>query len=144
MLVCTPSIFAQSIQVSLGPRCACHPAPYRVKVFPWIARYGINGHTINTGTFAICSHFFESLPNFPSLNRLRLLFLVKNHTQFSLSCYSIRNVFMWSPSLLSRYLRVSWLLRLHPPLKGTSVFRTCHFRLSSFFLIHFLSGSHVP
>src|SRR4030042_5598085 len=73
---------------------ACKPVPYRVKVFPWIARYGVNSNTIDPGTFAICSHFFESLPNLPSLDRLRLLLLFKNHTQLSFSCDTNRNVFM--------------------------------------------------
>ena len=60
-----------------------------IKVFPRIARNGYNGYTIDTWTFATCSHFFESFPDFPSLDGLRLLFLIKNHTQFSLSCNTI-------------------------------------------------------
>ena len=32
---------------------ACHPVPYRVKVFPRIASYGLDGDTINTWAFAI-------------------------------------------------------------------------------------------
>src|SRR3989339_65789 len=59
---------------------ACKPVPYRVKVLPWFARYGFDGHTINTGTFSIRSHFFESFPDLPSLDRLCLLLLVKNHS----------------------------------------------------------------
>ena len=54
---------------------ACKPVPYRVKVFSRIARYRSDGDTIDTGTFATCSHFFESFPDFPSLDGPSLLFL---------------------------------------------------------------------
>src|SRR5512133_1290548 len=70
---------------------ACKPVPYRVKVFPRIACHSINSNTINAWTFTNSLHTFESFPDFRPLDWLRLLFLFKDHPQFSLSCNTKRN-----------------------------------------------------
>jgi hypothetical protein len=66
----TPILFGDfCLSYCLGKIAAvCKPVPYRVKVFPWFARYGIDGYSINTGAFSICSYFFESFPDLPSLD----------------------------------------------------------------------------
>src|SRR5512133_100195 len=112
---------------------ACHPVPYRVKVFPWIARYGINGYSINTGTFAIGSHFFESLPNFPSLDRLRLLLLFKNHTRNFKLLYKKKRLHV-KPFAPLPFPGLSALLRLHPSLMRNIGILDLPFGLSSVFL----------
>jgi hypothetical protein len=70
---------------------ASHPAPYRVKIFPRIASYDVDGRSINACASATCSHLFESFPDLLPVNRMRLLSLFKNHSQFSLSCNTKRN-----------------------------------------------------
>jgi len=119
------------------------PVPYRVKVFPWLTVHCLNGYTINTGTLSFCSHQFESFPDFRLFNRIPLLFLFKNHPQFSLSCYTKRNLFCEA-------LRSC-------PVSGTVVTTTASsaperifgisgllIQVFAIFPYHFLSGSPVP
>jgi hypothetical protein len=90
--LCSVTLWYQNLSNWFGKiASASHPAPYRVKVFPWIAPYGVDSYSINACASATCSHLFESFPNLLRIDRIRLLFLFKNHPQFSLSCSTKRN-----------------------------------------------------
>jgi len=121
----------------------CKPVPYRVKVFPWFARHGVDGDAINSGTFPFCSHFFESFPDFNPLYRLSLLFLFKNHTQFSLSCNTIRNHSCEALRSFPVSGNIITTAASSAPEKNISISGLL-IRVFALFPLHFLSGSPVP
>src|SRR5690554_1965442 len=69
-----------------------HPVPQRVQIFAWVLSDLLNAYSVNTCRTFVCFHLLESFVYLQPTYRLRPVLFIKNHPQFSLSCYTINQL----------------------------------------------------
>ena len=90
-----------------------------------------------------CSHLFESFPYLQPFNRLRLLFLFKNHPQFSLSCNTKRNSSCEALRSFPVSGNIITTTASSAPERNIGI-SDLPIQVFVLFPLHFLSGSPVP